>query len=123
MRVVLIEHDNGRIMYVSTAVYNLEPDPQLEGLYIATSTDKKSLEKHYEIKKLTDTVYRDNTGMYCLTEDHPFFNAPMLNKIATVNKLDNYHIISHLLAGVRYLVKQSMYAASAAYSKHNFKHK
>jgi len=121
MRVALIEYglrDTGRIRYISTNIYILKPDPKREHMYIASnSVDYGWIDKHTHIKKLTDTVYRDNSGYYFLTEEHPFFNAPILNRSAVKNKLDDNFLISHLLEGIRYHVKKSILEASAHYNK------
>jgi hypothetical protein len=118
MRVTLIEDDNGRIRYISPRIYILRPDPKHEGKYIAAGDATENFEVHRHIIKLTDTVYRDNTGMYCLTEAHPFFNVWIINKAVVNNKLDNKFMISNHSAGIRYLVKMALYAASAEYRKH-----
>lgn len=118
MRVALIEYDNGRLVYVSKDIYILKPDPKREHKYIASnSVEYARIDKHTHIKKLTDNVYRDNFGCYFLTEEHPFFNAPILNRSAVKNKLDDNFLISHLLEGIRYHVKKSILEASAHYNK------
>lgn len=121
MRVALIEDDNGRILFAFPHIYILKPDPKKEGMYIATSVDAGFAGGGHDvyrgIKKLTDTVYRDNNGIYCLTEEHPFFNAKIINKAIVSNRLDNNVMISHQGAGIRYLTKMALYAASAEYRK------
>jgi len=122
MRVTLIEDDNGRIRFAFPHVYILKPDPKKEGQYIATSVDDGFAGGGHDVQrgimKLTDTVYRDNSGLYCLTEEHPFFNSKIINSAILNNKLDNSFMISHLGAGLRYLTKMALYAASAEYRKH-----
>jgi hypothetical protein len=118
MRVTLIEDDNGSIRYISPRIYILRPDPKHEGKYIAAGDATENFEVHRHIIKLTDTVYRDNTGMYCLTEAHPFFNVPIVIRAIVGNRLDNNLTVSHLTSGIRYLTKMALYAASAEYRKH-----
>jgi len=118
MRVTLIEYDSGRIRYISADIYILKPDPNRKHKYIAC--DKRNyawIDNYTHIKKLTDTVYRNNSGYYFLTEEHPFFNAPLINRSAVKNKLDDNFLISHLLEGIRYHVKKSILEASAHYNK------
>lgn len=121
MRVTLIEDDDGRILFAFPHVYILKPDPKHEGMYIATSVEAGFAGLGHDvyrgIKKLTDTVYRDSSGLYCLTEEHPFFNSKIMHKAIQSNKLDNNFMISHLGQGLRYLVKLALRAASAEYNK------
>jgi len=115
MRVAVVELDNGRIRYISLNVYNLETD-YLQGkdTYIASNIDNS--QAYPNIIKLSNTVYRDNDAYY-LTEEHPLFNVPIIVRSVIKNKLDNNHLISHHVAGIRYLTKVALYAALAEYNK------
>ena len=122
MRVTLIEDDNGHIRFAYPHAYVLKPDSKRESMYIATSVDAGFAYGGYDVYrniiKLTDTVYRDNSGLYCLTEEHPLFNAARLCSAINKNKLNDNYLIGHLENGIRYITKMALYAASAEYNKH-----
>ena len=110
MRACMVELDNNKLRYVMFHVYTIVPDKEYEGKYAAIRIDQS-------MTKLTDNTYRNNYGFYFLTEEHPMFNAYILSRTAVRSKLDDNFQISHLLEGVRHLVKQSLLKASSLYNK------
>lgn len=119
MRVTVVELDRNKVLYQYHSIWTIVPDEGfsfIEGLYKAYDNAQKT-RVLYDVKKLTDTVYRDDYGNYFLTEDHPFFNASMFNRTCVKYKLDDNFMISHLLEGVRYNVKLSLLDASRSYNE------
>jgi hypothetical protein len=115
MRACVVELDNNKLRYVMFYAYTIVPDKEYEGKYAATRIGQSMTESN--LTKLTDNTYRDNYGSYFLTEEHPMFNAYILSRTAVRSRLDDNFLISHLLEGVRYLVKQSLLKASSLYNK------
>ena len=113
MRVTVVELDTNKVLYQYHSIWTIIPD---EGLYKAYDNKQKT-RVLYDIRKLTDTVYRDDYGNYFLTEDHPFFNASMFNRTCVKHRLDDRYMISYLLDGVRYNVKLSLLDASRSYNE------
>ena len=116
-----VELFRNKVVYQYHSSWTIVPD---EGLYKAYDNAQKA-RVLYDVIKLTDTVYRDDSGNYSgnyfLTEDHPFFNASMFNRTCVKYKLDNNFMISHLLEGVRYNVKLSLLDASNSYNERQSK--
>ena len=117
MRVTVVELDRNKVLYQYHSIWTIVP---YEGLYKAYDNVQKT-RVLYDVRKLTDTVYRDDYGNYFLTEDHPFFNASMLNRTCVKYRLDDNFMISHLLDGVRYSVKSSLLDASKSYNERQSK--
>ena len=117
MRACIVELDNNILRYVMFHVYTIVPDKTNEGKYKAISHGPVIKVTERNLTKLTDNTYRNNYGFYFLTEEHPMFNAYILSRTAVRSKLDDNFQISHLLEGVRHLVKQSLLKASSLYNK------
>lgn len=117
MRACIVELDNNILRYVMFHVYTILPDKTIEGKYKAISHGPVMEGTEDDLTKLTDNTYRNRYGFYFLTEEHPLFNAYMLSRTAVRSRLDDNFLISHLLEGVRYLVKQSLLKASSLYNK------
>ena len=117
MRACIVELDNNILRYVMFHVYTIVPDKENEGKYKAISHGPAMEGLEGNLTKLTDNTYRNNYGFYFLTEEHPMFNAYILSRTAVRSKLDDNFQISHLLEGVRHLVKQSLLKASSLYNK------
>ena len=117
MRSCMLELEGNRIRFITAILTEITPDTVHLGKYIATNKRRDNPLRYDNITKLTEDTYRDNYGYYYLTENHPLFNASLLTRSAVQYKLDDKFMVSHLLEGVRYLVKKSILSASASYNK------
>lgn len=119
MRACMVEIDDNKLRWVSARSFNINTMPMHKDLYTATPNDNTnvSTDGYNKLIQLTKDTYRDNYGYYFLTEEHPLFNAVMLTRNCIGLKLDDNFMISHLLEGVRYLVKKSILSASASFNK------
>ena len=114
MRVMIGELDNGKVYFnyhrdnfsiIDEMLYKTVFKTQL------TKVGKDSL------KKLTNTVYRDNYGFFYLTEEHPFFNAAVLYSSCVKYRVANSLKISKLLEDITHNVKLAYLDASRSYNE------
>lgn len=114
MRVTVGEIDNGKVYFYrhgdNFSIYD-------EMLYKTVGKNQLTKVGKDSLKKLTNTVYRDNYGFFYLTEEHPFFNASVLYSSCVKSKVANSPKISKLLEAITHMVKLSFLDASRSYNE------
>ena len=113
MRVTVGDLDNGKVYFHHRDNFSIYD----EMLYTTVGKNQPTKVGRDSLKKLTNTVYRDNYGFFYLTEEHPFFNASVLYSSCVEYKVANSSKISKLLEAITYMVKLAYLDASRSYNE------